>query len=404
VRQAGPDPAPGLDRLGTVEVSEVDGVAEVDPVDWSRLARGRGLYAGRQWFAALEELHGFQARYLLARDGSGRLLCALPVYRIDQPANVSLYDHYGLFVQPVLGGAAQPRDWFPAFYVGGKAGYLNDVLIDCELDAAEGEKALRALTDRLQALASSAGVRCLVWFYLRRQPARCLLRALPAASALLSGAHMFLHVTWSSFDQYLAWLSPGRRWSARREMEQFRACAYEVRSGRLSECYEAAAPLLANVQQKYGHGSTPEEMRNLLGRQVATLDEQSVAFQLRRQDRLVAYSLCFEWESELFLRNVGFDYEATGGCSEYFNLAGYMPIAHAIERGLEGIHFGFGSYPAKMNRGARPMPLWSIVLPLPERPDWRAGLEGHNRDRLKELERQMGRPPDGGDSGQWQSP
>lgn len=378
-----------------MRVSCVDSLRAVPPADWARVAVRGGLYSSHPWLLALEGQAGFEPRYLLATAPDGRLLGALPVYRVEGPGSVSLYDHYALFVEPWAGGADATGSWFPALYAGPKAGYQNEVLVDPGLDGAASRGVLAALLDRLAALAHAETVRSQAWLYLTDAAAGAIAPLLgERARLLLSGAAAHLPVRWRSFDGYLSSLSRSRRHQVRREIDRFGAAGHRVDVGRLSECCDEAGPLLANLQRKYGHGSTPEEMTEQLRRQAAALDAHSVVFQCRRGASLVGYCLCFVWGEELYARTVGFDYGATGAHAEYFNLNYYLPIRYAIERRLRTVHLGTQSYAAKLARGAEPRPLWSAVVPGRPQPAWERWQARWNAAQLRRLREELGSASD----------
>ena len=378
-----------------MRVSCVDSIGAVQPAEWARVAVRGGLYASHPWLLALEGQAGFDPRYLLATASDGRLLGALPVYRVEGPGTVSLYDHYALFVEPWAGATDASGSWFPALYAGTKAGYQNEVLVDVGLDAPATRRVLAALVERLAALAGAQRVRSQAWLYLTERAAGTIVPLLgERARLLLSGASTHVAIRWRSFDGYLASLSRSRRHQVRREIDRFGAAGHRVDVGRLSECCQEAGPLLANVQRKYGHGSTPEEMTEQLRRQAAVLDEHSVVFQCRRGSSLVGYCLCFAWGEELYARTVGFDYGATGSHAEYFNLNYYLPIRYAIEHGLRTVHLGTQSYEAKLARGAAPRPLWSAVVPGGPQAAWERWQAGWNAAQLRRLREELGSPSD----------
>jgi uncharacterized protein len=380
-------PAAGND----LRISIASSLREVAPGDWARIAGRGGVYSSHPWLAALEGQPGFDARYLLVRTPAGGLVGALPVYRVEGPGSVSLYDHYALFVEPTAAGVDLRGAWFPAFYAGTKAGYRGELLIDPRLDEATAGRVLTGLLWRLAAAADESGARSLALLYLTETAAAAVLPLLgPSVRPLLSAAATHVAVRWRSFEEYVAWLPAHRRYSVRGEIRRFAQGGHQVSVGRLSDCYEEAGPLLANVQRKYGHGSTPDEMTQQLARQCAALDEQSVVFQLRHGARLVGYALCFVWADELYLRTVGFDYIATGANAEYFMLGCYLPIRYAIEHSLRVVHLGTGSYEAKLRRGAVPTPLWSALVPGRPQPAWEDGLEGWNAAALRRLRPQFG--------------
>jgi hypothetical protein len=105
--------------------------------------------------------------------------------------------------------------------------------------------------------------------------------------------------------------------------------------------------------------------------------------------RLVGVAAFYAWEDVLYARFSGFDEERVAGRFAYFNLIYYRALDLAAELGARAIHLGRGSYEAKLQRGAVPAPLWTVVLPPASSPDggWRAA----NATALARLEGELGR-------------
>lgn len=169
-------------------------------------------------------------------------------------------------------------------------------------------------------------------------------------------------------------------------MARSEAAGYEVREERLADCWEQAGALLANVERKYGRPADPEHWKRVTGRQCERLNDRGVVFACHRGAGLVAFCLTYPWGACLHERMLGFDYAALANAYEYFNMVFYVPLAYAFAHGLRRLHLGRESYPAKVLRGARLSPLWSLDLDhdrpsqrwnrrLAER--WRQELRGH---------------------------
>jgi predicted N-acyltransferase len=199
----------------------------------------------------------------------------------------------------------------------------------------------------------------------------------------LIGADTVLPVRWSALEEYVAWLKQSRRAKVRRDRRRFASYPGEVAVERLGDCIEQAAPLLAELQQRYGLVDTADDMRRYLARQAAELDDRSVVFAWRAEGRLLGFALFFELDGVLYARSVGFDAPYVGS-GAYFSVAFYEPLRYAIERGLRELRFGGGTYEAKLLRGACPVPLWSLVVPpADELHRWRELLADWNEDALE---------------------
>jgi predicted N-acyltransferase len=304
---------------------------------------------------------------------------ALPAYFFGGEG-IKPYNHFELFIEPTCGAAANRAEWFPALLGGTRAGYANEVLLAPHLTAEEGGRVSASILRALFRMADVHQVRSVAFMYLNSQGVRDVGPHLgPDSRLLLTDADTFLDVSWSTFDEYLRWLTANRRRSAKREIRQFHGSGFKVSIGKLSEWYEEAGPLLSNLMNRYGARLTPEQMTRYLANQAAVLDDESVVFLCHQSGNLVGFSLFYDWAGTLYGRVCGLDYDRAGSNAEYFNLAYYLPIRYAIEQGLRSIRFGIKSYDAKLMRGAKLEPLWSaITASSSTSPQWRDALVGWN--------------------------
>ena len=79
----------------------------------------------------------------------------------------------------------------------------------------------------------------------------------------------------------------------RREMRSFAAADYTVSRCSLSECWREAAALLLNIQEKYGHQPTLEQMERTLENQSRHLDEHSIVLRLTARGAPVGFALFY---------------------------------------------------------------------------------------------------------------
>jgi hypothetical protein len=101
-------------------------------------------------------------------------------------------------------------------------------------------------------------------------------------------------------------------------------------------------------------------------------------FTAERNGQLLSGFLSFEHNRCLYLWSGGICYEALREFSPYVFLL-YEVLGWAIERGLQRIEFGRGSYEFKGRHGFRPTELWSLVYAS------RAVEEAKLRERLGEM-------------------
>jgi uncharacterized protein len=183
-----------------------------------------------------------------------------------------------------------------------------------------------------------------------------------AARPILTSANTRIGASWTDLDAFLSSFPRRRRYNLQREIDVFRSSGSRLVCARLSECLDDVGPLLGNVHRKHGAADTDSDTTQYLKTQAAHLDDISTVFLEVAEGRPVGFSLCYEWQQELHVRVVGFDYNRSARFA-YFNLAYYLPLEHAIRRGLHHVHLGPGTYEAKTSRGAVLDPTWSVVWP-----------------------------------------
>jgi predicted N-acyltransferase len=355
-------------------------IREIGRTRWQALAAGRGLYLGYEWMSTFADDAGIPALYVTVSDEVGRLRGIVPAYRVPAGSIDSFYDVPTRF-RDQLGGAS-PRE---LILVGSRAAYRNELLVDRSLPPHLRRRVAAALVRAVHDHARDTGVSVTAAVYLTPAGRDELRGAGVDARPLLCGADTRLDVSWDRLDGYLGSLGGRRRQRARRETRSFSEAGFQVTTARLADCCEECAPLLDNVQRRYGHRSTVRKQLAYLERQASVLDRHSIVHLCRRSGSLAGFSLAYRWEGELFVRCFGLDYAAVRPSDgAYFNLVYYLPIARAIAEGLRAVHLGIESYEAKLLRGFRPIPLWAALWvdgrPVPssdEARDW-------NEERFRE--------------------
>ncbi len=355
----------------------------IDPAEWARVARGRGLYLSRPWLLAVEDdaENANAVSYLLVRR-DGVLRAALPFYHRRRPSYDDFYDPIAQFRQP-----DQPESgWYPLVLGGTVAAYWNELLLDVTAPAEEQDRALRLLLNEFdhERAGGAAGFMFALPDTVRQVAGHWGARA----RRMFVGAQTTIDVAWNSIDDYVTALPKQRRADVRKELRQFARWEAAKSTYPLAKCHDQLIPLIANLQRKYGHEADESVIARQLADQAAHLDEHSTVLTCEIDGRIVAFTLLYEWENELFLRSAGFDYEAVGrDTAAYFNLACYEPLRYAMERGLDRLHLGMGTYRAKIARGARLTPCWSVVLPADEAPaEVDSALAGAERASLARWE------------------
>lgn len=330
-------------RLETVTTLD-----KVTPEDWDALAEPEGFYMSHGWLRAVERESGATATYLLAYAGD-RLVGGLPVYDVERENN----KFYA--VRPRLDQMGTLGEWGVA---GSHRGHSSGILRSPTSPG--GEDAVLDLLLGARRKLSPPTARGSVFLFATNRTASALHQR--GAAVDFDCGDATLHTEGREFADYCGDLSSHRRIALKAEYARFRAAGYELDRQRLSECLDEAAPLLANLQAKYGHATTADEVHRTFTDQAACLDDRSVVFTVRIDGRLVGASVTYEWYGTLYVRAVGFDYAALRGAFEYYALCYYLPIDYMSERGLTALHLGIGAYGAKVKRGCRLTPLWTVAV------------------------------------------
>jgi predicted N-acyltransferase len=334
--------------------------ADVGADEWAALARGKTIYSTRSWYLA-SELHPYsRPTYLAARDDAGRLRGLLAAFATHFEGNPH-YNPAFVFRDLFDGDLASTDSWFPGRVGGTRAGNLNELLVAPDAEATERREILRMLATAF-AEATDPDSRARWLMYLPPEETRALAEFVPPdALVLFTCVDQWLDVRWSSFDDYLASFSSKRRYAIRREIEAFEQSGAQIEKHEFDEEICAhLAPLLGAVQRKHGVPKPDEWLTDFLRQQAHFLGDRSFVLLCRHGSETVAFALFHTAGGALFGRVVGVDYDRARNF-EYFNILFYEPVALAIEHGYRSIHYGVHFYDAKLARGARPRPLWSIV-------------------------------------------
>lgn len=341
-----------------------------------------GFYLSHDWLTSLRGTKGYTDETWAAHDAGG-LAALVPVYTADRPLNIQLYDLAYLFgeASPAVGSASAA--WDPQTLIGSRSGYVNAPLV-------RDASVLPAWAEAAAAAVQESGCASAAVPYLERDVARELSDLLPGP-LLLSGGRCRLRVRGADFDEHLAALPKPRRKTVKGDLRAFARGDCSIETRRLDESIVAdLAPLLVNVQHRYGSSVQLREVTNYLRAcAMLSLQERSVLFVCRRGEEVVGFCLAFHYGSTLTIRVVGLDYERTGQHSEYFSLLVHEPVRYATEHGIACVDLGSQGYHQKLLRGADMVPLWSLLLKSPI--DWdRRLVEEHNDGLVREWAESMG--------------
>ncbi|MEV0622101.1 GNAT family N-acetyltransferase [Nonomuraea sp. NPDC050404] len=363
-------------------VEVVTSLDALDPRAWDTMARGCSAYHTHGWLSMFEEPGHMW--YAVARGHDDRLLGALPMACVPDESS-ELYRASDLF-------AGLPGPWHDgaALHAGPRRGYHHELVLDPALGGRERAAVLRSLLDAAGQIMQDGGLTACLAYYLTSAACRELMDAAGAAVPLLTETNATLDLPGTGFEDYLAAFGP-RRGRIAREIALFDAAGYEVSIEPVSRAWPEAGPLRANVERRYGHAVTDEEMTALLRRHAENVDAMARVVCCRREGRLVGCSVFLERGDTLYLRMVGFDYPRLRDACEYFNVLFYLPVRYAYETGRRRVDFGLGS-PAKAFRLARLRPLWTLAFNAAAHgPEVEAAASAWNGERMARWRAEFGR-------------
>lgn len=357
--EAGPD---GLSTGPAARWPLFDAAAPREVPGWDQLASGRSFYLAADWLRFADTDRVARSQYLGISIG-GRPVAALSAHRAPKEIDDGYVAARTLRFPP---GAPPVDD--DVLTLGGRRGFLSGVLVAPDIDRSAAAGHLAGL------IRHATGTASWWWPYLIDSDADVALDAgrrlggTTGPGVHLIGADCVIDVTGRGVDDHVAALpTRQRRTNFRREEKRFADSGLEIRQVSLAEHWPRLGPLLAAVQQKYGHRQSADEFRARLRRQGEHLAARAVVFACFDHDIIVGFALAYRWGEELALRVVGFDYERLRGADEYAQLAVHAPLRYCYARGLRRLHLGTASYEAKCRRGARPRPLWAVTsLPGPD--------------------------------------
>ncbi|MEU6173842.1 GNAT family N-acetyltransferase [Streptantibioticus parmotrematis] len=347
---------------GTDPVRHVGTVGDLP--GWDALAADSSVYLSSAWLRFIETSPTGEPHCFALTDGTDAV-AGLPVYWNPRDP------HSGYRPAALL----RAHDAGAALTAGGRRGYRSEVPVRPGLPPGRAAEHTATLLARaLEELPEAEGR----WWWPYLTPdsvdtvvaAARLLGPFTEREVHLVGAECVVDLVGESPEDLRRSLPvKQRRTNWQREVRRFEESGLRIRRTRLSEVCEEGAPLLVQVQRKYGDTSTFEQQRSALRAQVDHLDDLSVVFEARdTAGRLVGFSLCYVWGTELSLRLVGFDYATAQDSATYAQVMLHAPLQYCYERGLRRLHLGTESYEAKCRRGAQVRPLWAVApgVPTPE--------------------------------------
>lgn len=332
---------------------------------WDGLA-GPHVYSSSRWlrFCGGDQrgvaggLHGGPA---------DRPVFAAPVTRVLEPG------HAFYAWADILAARGLPAPPPFGIMVGGRRGYRTHLLpgsADRVTAAAEALDAVRSLAGSGSGSGSSSGSgsgsgdgSAAVAMFVDDTDVAAFRAAGVEAPPVLLNLDASLELPPGGWDGYLASLSRSRRHGVRRDARRFAESGLRVVRRPASECAADAGRLMAATEARYGHFADTAGLTRAFAEQAAAMgDAAEVVLALDEREVATGFCLYYRWDDTLYVRAVGFDYEASRHAGEYFELMYRQPILSAYQHGCRSVHFGIGSADAKARRGATLRGLWMLDL------------------------------------------
>jgi peptidoglycan biosynthesis/recognition FemAB-like protein len=161
-------------------------------------------------------------------------------------------------------------------------------------------------------------------------------------------------VTFRSFDGYVDSLLARRRRIVRRQRRRFLESDVDVAAVSLVDACADLAPLLHQVESKYGHDRTVDECATYLATTGAAMGRYGRTLVAVHRRRPVAFTTVWDQGDGWRMRFWGCDYAApvVRDAYLYFNLSYYEPLVRAGQAGASCVYLGTESLTVKQERGA----------------------------------------------------
>jgi Lantibiotic dehydratase, N terminus/Peptidogalycan biosysnthesis/recognition len=299
----------------------------------------------------LHAAHGLSVRYAVATDG--RRVCGLlPIYPAVPPFPTYADPH--ALIGPREGG------WTRGSYLG-SLGRLPNVAAAAGPDRAE---TLHGLVTKALDVAAADGAEFACAPLLRDGLVEHVRRSFGPDLVVGRTTHeAVIDIAFSSFEGYVKSL-PARQRQVRRERRRFAECGLTVDEVPLIDAVRDLAPLMRNVERKYGNDEPVEVSETYLVSIALAMGAQATTLVAHDGRSPVAFSVIWRPGPDWRVRSWGCDYARTGRTLAYFNLVYYEPIARAAASGARRLVLGTEALEAKLERGARLDRLTTVGLPL----------------------------------------
>ncbi|MFK0257743.1 hypothetical protein [Streptomyces sp. NPDC090445] len=345
--------------MNDLEILRFERIEEVPAQVWADLSHSRSLFTSRGWSLTLRSSNDrVPVEFWAVRDAGGCLL-GIPVHIYPEAPARYTYDVWSLHRRDLVPAAGSDHRSRPHVLIGTRNGQHNGFVSSGRpCDGAAG-KLLTAIADAHRS--SVVGM-----LYLDRELMRALTAELPDWDGYFVDAagELAVPAAGSGIGSFLSTVADSRA------RGRIRAELRGVEDDPVDRIEDAAAierlapvlaPLLANLHRRHGQPADEASMASYI-RATAHSGLQPQLFLTGGTTRPKAFSLAVQDENLMSVRVTGFDYESLGERpKEYPRLLMYEPLLYAMRSGVGVIDLGTGALFAKLLRGARAVPLYSLV-------------------------------------------
>ncbi|GLX95595.1 hypothetical protein GT755_28630 [Herbidospora sp. NEAU-GS84] len=344
-------------RPGVEEVRLTTAPLRSAPARWDELAprTAAGFFNGRAWHQAHADpdaaaWHGVVLGWV---GGTGRpsLRTVVPVSHYDRAPARPMLDPARLFGSMLRGGRLRtPEAWGRVTLIGATAGYRTVPVCHPDDEHLWARAVQYAMPDD-----GTAAV-----LYLDGPTAGRLTRYFPRAPLILTHARTVMRIQGSTFEEHLGALQRSSRTLARREERVF---ADGARAIKVLPLTAALLPDLARLHPTPKEATAAErELRRYLA---SPLAGSAHVILCTHNGATIGYRLVFQHGDGLVAHRITLDPRRTGHFAEQPVLQSHAPVRMGLARHLQEIDFGVGGFTEKLRRGARLLPLWSLLLRPP---------------------------------------
>ena len=345
-------------------------MTQLERTGWDSLCARGDFYQSPEWLALVEEWIRGIPIYLVARapDG-GPPLAGLACYSFGEttfPPLVRVDRVLSRSVPAANGRAALARDLLPSLHCGGRQMCYSGLLLSSRIPAQERRRVADRMLAAVERVARELGAGSISFPYVARDDE--LLRDRLAANGyteFFSDYRSHLELDCTDFEGYLAGFNQHRRTSIRRELRRLEAAGLHYEERPLSEAVVAElAALEDNLLRRYGVRRTTGQVSRTLRDLARRFESMGVVLAAVHGTKTRGFAALVRWRDELYVRDVGFDYDFQAKLPLYFGVAFYEPVRYALRHNLRHIEYGPGSDATKASRGCRVIELFGYVRAL----------------------------------------